>query len=287
VADPPSSASSSPRSSLASKRIVITRAVAQSSELFEKLVQRRAIPISLPLVSFSPPRDYAALDTALGSWREFDWVLFTSANAVQSVVARAAALGTKLGRIDNRPSIATVGPATKEEATKVGLTVDHVAHTHLGVALAEELASQLRGKNIFLPRSDRANPDLPAALKKLSTKLTEVIAYRTLPPSDVDRGRVAKVISAEADAAIFFSPSAVHNLADLIGKQALGELQSRIALAAVGPVTSAALREHGIQRIVMAADATTNAVIDALESYFAGQAGAVATHQPTAGAKHG
>jgi uroporphyrinogen III methyltransferase/synthase len=285
VAD--AAASSSPKSSLASKRIVITRAVAQSSELLEKLAQHRAIPVSLPLVSFSPPREHAALDAALRSWREFDWVLFTSTNAVQSVVARAAALGIKLGRIDNRPSIAAVGPATKEEAAKAGLVVDHVAQTHLGVALAEELASQLRDKSVLLPRSDRANPDLPAALKKLGTKLTEVIAYRTLPPSDADRGRVTKVLSAEADAAIFFSPSAVHNLAELIGKQALAELQSRIALAAVGPVTSAALREYGIQRIVMAVDTTTNAVIDALESYFTGQAGAVATRQPTAGARHG
>jgi len=286
VADPAVSASSSPRSSLAGKCIVITRAVAQSSELFEKLVQRRAIPITLPLVSFSPPQDYAALDAALRSWREFDWLLFTSANAVQSVVARAAALGVTLSRVDNRPSVAAVGPATKEEATKAGLAVDHVAHTHLGVALAEELASPLRDKNVFLPRSDRANPDLPAALKKLGTKLTEVVAYRTLPPSDVDRDRVTRVIGQEADAAIFFSPSAVHNLADLIGKQALTELQKRIAIVAVGPVTSAALREYGIQRIVMAAETTTNSVIDALESYFAAQTAAAATHQPAAGAKH-
>ena len=287
MADPAASVSSSARSSLTSKRIVITRAVAQSSELLEKLAQRRAIPIRLPLVSFSPPQDYAALDTALRNWRAFDWVLFTSANAVQSVVARAAALSITLGRADHRPSIAAVGPATKQEATKANVTVDHVAHTHLGVALANELASKLRNKNVFLPRSDRANPDLPAALKKFGAKLTEVIAYRTLPPSNVCRDRVTRVMQQEADAAVFFSPSAVHNLADLIGKQALNELQSRMAIAAVGPVTSAALREYGIQRIVMAADTTTNAVIDALESHFAAQSASVPTHQPAPGAHRG
>jgi uroporphyrinogen-III synthase len=282
VADPTASAESSGTSPLAGKRVVITRGALQSSELFEKLLERGAVPISLPLVSFSGPQDCAALDAALCRWQKFDWVLFTSANAVQSVVARAAALGASLHQPGQMPRIAAVGPATKDEATKSGLAVDHVAKTHLGVALAQELAPQLRNKSVFLPRSDRANPDLPVALKQLGAKVTEVIAYRTLPPSDVDRDRVTPVIGHGADAAIFFSPSAVHNLAGLVGKQAMADLQNRIAVAAVGPVTSAALQEHGIHRIVAAADTTSAAVIDALESHFA----AAAKH-PLAGAKHG
>jgi uroporphyrinogen III methyltransferase / synthase len=282
VVDP--SASSQAASSLSGKRIVITRAVAQSSDLFAKLLRHGAIPTSLPLVSFSAPQDYASLDAALRRWQEFDWVLFTSANAVQSVVSRSKILGLTLDRAAGRPRVAAVGPATKEEAAKSALRVDHVAKTHLGSALAEELAMQLGNKNVFLPRSDRANPDLPASLKQLGAKLTEVIAYRTLPPGDVDRDRAARVIGAEVDAAVFFSPSAVHNLADLIGKEVLTGLQNRIVIAAAGPVTSAALREYGIQRIVTAADTTTNAVIDALESCFAAT---LTARQPLAGAKHG
>jgi uroporphyrinogen-III synthase len=282
VADP--AASSRFASSLAGKRIVITRAVAQSSDLFAKLLQHGAIPTSLPLVSFSAPQDYASLDAALRGWQEFDWVLFTSANAVQSVVSRSTILGLTLDRSAGRPRVAAVGPATKQEATKSGLRVDHVAKTHLGSALAEELAMQLRNRNVFLPRSDRANPDLPASLKQLGAKLTEVIAYRTLPPSDVDGDRAARVIGVEADAVVFFSPSAVHNLADLIGKDVLTGLQNRIVIAAAGPVTSAALRQYGIERIATAADTTTNAVIDALESCFAA---APTAKPPLAGAKHG
>jgi uroporphyrinogen-III synthase len=282
VAEPALSASSSPQSSLAGKRIVITRAVAQSSELFENLLERGAIPISLPLVSFSAPQDYAPLDAALRRWQEFDWVLFTSANAVQSVYARSAASGVNLRQPGKMPRIAAVGPATREEATKSGLSTDHVAKTHLGVALAQELAPQLRDKSVFLPRSDRANPDLPAALVQLGAKLTEVIAYRTIPPSDVDRDRVTQVMGHGTDAAIFFSPSAVHNLADLLGKQALTQLQDRIAIAAVGPVTSTALREYGVDRIVVAADTTAGAVIAGLESHFA-----AVPRQPLAGAERG
>jgi uroporphyrinogen-III synthase len=286
VADPSAPASSSRRSSLAGKRIVITRAALQSSELFEKLLERRAIPRSLPLVSFSPPENYAPLDAALGRWRKqkFEWVLFTSANAVQSVVSRSAALGFRLAQPGGTPSVATVGPATAEAAAKAEFTVEHVAKTHLGIALAGELAPQLRDKSVFLPRSDRANPDLPAALRGLGAHLTEVVAYRTLPPTDVDRERISGIANGEADSVLFFSPTAVHNFADLMGKQRLSEIQHQLAIAAVGPVTSAALREYGIHRIVVAADTTTDAVIGALEAHFTAIA---AAQQAIAGAKHG
>jgi uroporphyrinogen-III synthase len=284
VADP--AASSQGASSLAGKRIVITRAVAQSSELFEKLRGRQAIPRSLPLVSFSGPEDYVPLDAAISRWhkQEFDWVLFTSANAVQSVVSRSATLSVHLTQVGGLPRLATVGPATAEAAAKAGLFVEYVAKTHLGVALAEELASHLREKCVFLPRSDRANLDLPVALRRLGARLTEVVAYRTLPPTDVDRDRVAAIASGDADSILFFSPTAVHNFAELIGKQALTEFQNKIAVAAVGPVTAAALRDCGIHHIVTAADTTTAAVIEALESHFATKA---APKHPLAGAKHG
>src|SRR6202000_3318791 len=227
--------------------------------------------ISLPLVAFSTPKNFAPLDAALRRWQEFDWVLFTSANAVQSVAQRATTANLGILRRSSRPQIAAVGPATNEAAAKAGLYVTYVAKTHLGLALAEELAQQLRNKTVFLPRSDRANPDLPAALKKLGGTVTEVIAYHTLPPSNVDRARVTEVLDENSDAVLFFSPSAVNDLADLIGRESLAQLQNKIAIAAVGPVTTAALHHHGVTKIITSADTTTDSIISALENHFTNQ----------------
>jgi uroporphyrinogen III methyltransferase / synthase len=271
VADRSSRSADAGASPLFGRRIVITRAVEQSSDLVTKLERRGAIPISLPLVAFSTPENFAPLDAALRRWQEFDWVLFTSANAVQSVAQRATSTNLGILRPSSRPQIAAVGPATNEAAAKAGLHVTYVAKTHLGLALAEELAQQLRNKSVFLPRSDRANPDLPAALKKLGASVTEVIAYHTLPPSSVDRARVTEVLDENSDAALFFSPSAVNNLADLVGRESLAALQNKIAIAAVGPVTSAALRDHAVTNVVTATDTTADAVIAALEDHFAQQ----------------
>jgi uroporphyrinogen III methyltransferase/synthase len=254
---------------LAGKRIVITRAALQSSELFEKLSGSGAIPILLPLVTFAAPEDYAPLDTALLQWSRFDWVMFTSAYAVQAVVSRAERKGRVLTKNAPPPRIAVVGPATKDKAEKAGFRVEHTAQTHLGVVLAEQLRDRVQNKRILLPRSDRANPDLPSALRKFGADVTEVVAYRTLRPSDADQEKLARVARGEADAILFFSPSAVHNFLELSGRKQLNILQDRIAMAAIGPVTAKALRDAGVRRIVLAAEASASAVLQALESRFA------------------
>jgi uroporphyrinogen III methyltransferase / synthase len=257
------------RSPLTGKRVVITRATLQSSELYETLTSRGAVPIMLPLVSFAPPESYVLLDAELAKWKTFDWVIFTSAFAVAAVTTRAAKLGRNLTKGGAPPYVAVVGPATRDQAEKLGFPVEHVAQTHLGVALAEELGSRVRGKRVLLPRSDRANPDLPAALQGLGATVTEVVAYRTLRPSDADQAKVNGVARGEADAILFFSPSAVHHFVELAGRERLKALQHRVAIAAIGPVTARALQEIGVQRVVTPAESTASSVVAALEKSVA------------------
>ena len=273
------------KSPLAGKRVVVTRAIEQTSDLSARLRAHGAIPISLPLVSFAPPASYSPLDAALSQLHSFDWIIFTSANAVHAVASRAAHLGIslhqKFSSSQNRPQITVVGPATKSEAAAAGLPADYVAKTHLGVALAEELGDRLRNKSVFLPRSDRANPDLPAALRKRGAKLTEVIAYRTIPPADTNQSRVNAVIDGEADAILFFSPSAVNNFAALTGRERLATLQNRMAMVAVGPITARALNEIGAHHVTIAADTTTAAVVDALANHFASSGASASATSPS------
>lgn len=255
-------------SSLARRRVVITRAALESSDLNEKLKARGAIPVLLPLIAFAPPQDFAPLDDAILKWKQFDWVIFTSAYAVQAVAVRAARLGRNLGKGGAPPNIAVVGPATRKKAEQAGLVVAHTARTHTGVALADELEDQVESKRVLLPRSDRANPDLPEALRQLGANVVEAIAYRTLRASDADQQAVARVAKGEADAILFFSPSAVHTFIELVGRDRLKTLQNRMVLASIGPVTAKALQEAGVQRIVTPAEASADAVIQALENSF-------------------
>jgi uroporphyrinogen-III synthase len=257
---------------LAGKRIVITRSAAQSEVLARELAARGAIPVMLPLVSFADPEDFAPIDAAIAGIQGFDWIIFTSAQAVRAVAKRSEELKRSLIRSESRPRIACVGPVTADAARQAGLSVEYIAETHTGAALAEELGNRLYGARVFLPRSDRANPDLPPALKCHGAQVTEVIAYRTLRPTAIDERNVRQIAEGAADAVLFFSPSAVQYFAELFAGEQLHALQDKLAITAVGPVTANALREAGVGRSVVAGDTTVGAVVAALEEHFAGTA---------------
>jgi len=191
-------------------------------------------------------------------------------------------LGASLNPAGSKLRIAAVGPVSAEAVRQTGLPVEHVARTHSGVGLANELGGRLRCSSVLLPRSDRANPDLPAALKTHGAQVTEVVAYRTLQPGEVDRQKLSRVSTGEADAVLFFSPSAVQNFAELVGAEHFLGLQNGLAITAVGPVTAEALRKSKVERMVVAADTTSAAVVQALENHFANE---VKSHP--AGAKRG
>jgi uroporphyrinogen III methyltransferase/synthase len=258
-----------PTSSLAGKRIVITRAAAQSEALARELSARGALPVVLPLVSFAEPEDFAPLDRAIAEMQQFDWLILTSAQAVRAIARRATDLRKPLARMDSQLRVACVGPVTAEAARDAKLPVEYVAVTHNGVGLANELRANLQGAQVLLPHSDRANPDLPEALRRYGAHVTEVIAYRTVRPTESDQASLRKVAAGQADAILFFSPSAVQHFAELAGIDRLRQLQDQLAVTAVGPVTAKALREAGVERIVTASETTAASVIDALGKYFA------------------
>lgn len=256
-------------SSLAGKRIVITRAALQCAELVTQLDARKAVALVRPLISFADPEDFGPLDAAIAALEEFDWLIFTSAEAVRAVARRSAKLGCNLEQAWSSLRVATVGPATAEEVKRNKLEVNYVAQTHNGAALAQELGESVQGRKVLFPKSDRAKRDLPEALRRQGAEVIEVIAYRTLRPAESDQLMFDGIASGGADAILFFSPSAVEHFVQTFGSGPFGALQDRLAITAVGPVTAKALREAGAERIVVASDTTAGSVIDALEKHFA------------------
>jgi uroporphyrinogen III methyltransferase/synthase len=250
--------------------VVVTRPALQIEPLANALSDRGAIPIWRPLVEFSDPDNFGPLDAAISKLANFDWLIFTSAEAVRAVARRSCKLGRSLKQGGNDLRVAAVGPATAQAIQKAGMQVSYEAQTHSGVRLASELGERVRGKKVLLPRSDRAKPDLPLALKNHGAEVTEVIAYRTLLPTAIQREELNEFASGKADAILFFSPSAVTHFAEAFGQKQLHNVENKLAIAAVGPVTAKALQEAGVKRVVIASDTTAMAVIEALEKHFAG-----------------
>ena len=252
---------------LEGRRIVVTRAPAQSKELRERLEELGAEVVLLPLVRFLEPENPADLDHAIRSLEEFDWLIFTSANAVTFFLGRCRGLGC--WPTSGRTKIAAVGSATRLALEKEGLQSSLVPEEFSGAELASKLSPVIFGTSVLLPRSDRATEELPSLLRKAGSNLTEVIAYRTAGPETFDRSVIEAIRSGQADAVTFFSPSAFREFQHLMGSGALAKWNSRVAIAAVGPVTAEAVRGAGLPVVIEAEEATTASLVAALERHFA------------------
>ena len=252
---------------LEGKRIVVTRAVEQSRDLVVRLENMGATVLLFPAVSFSEPSDTSELDRAIRSLSEFDWILFTSANAVRFFARRCRKLGVEPSQ-DGNYRCAAVGPATASAVAAEGFSVDHVAQEFLGAALARELSDSLAGKKIILPRSDRARPDLPNALKAVGAEVAEVVAYHTGGVGVIEPGVMRAIREAHVDVVSFFSPSAIENMLGELGEEVLSRVGAKAAIAAVGPVTAAALRNAGLPVAIESPLATAESMAAAIANYF-------------------
>lgn len=258
---------------LRGRKIVVTRAAEQATELVERFERLGAEVVLLPTVALRDPEDWAPLDRELERLTEFDWLIFTSQNAVRYFSRRCRELGLSSSSAQSSgPRVAAVGPATSEAAAREGLRVDYVAKRHSGESLAEELKAAVAGCRVLLPRSDSARGDLPAALRAAGADVVEVIAYRTVEPDELKSEALKRIMHGEADVVTFASPSAFQNFADETGIEELGRMTSHCVIAALGPVTAQAIRETGVPVGIEAKESTSAGLVEAIEKYFTSNA---------------
>jgi uroporphyrinogen III methyltransferase/synthase len=276
-------------SSLWAKRVVNTRSAGQASELDALLRERGVFPLSYPCIDIVPPSDPAGLDRALEDLSEgrFDWLVFTSANAVRAVadaysrrtdrrrrsdslleMTSGALVRPAVGPDGTRILVAAVGPGTAR-AVRLGLALE--VDLEPGVYEAETLAGELlsrRPERVLLPLSEQARDVLPQALKTVGVDVATVAAYRTVTGTGgVDLPRLLR--HGEVDAVMFTSPSTVDNLAVRLEKEK-GEWSDLkgVCIACIGPVTSRATAEKGLPVQVQPEEHTLRGMVEALETFF-------------------
>jgi uroporphyrinogen III methyltransferase/synthase len=248
---------------LAGRRVLVTRSEAQAGELMAALRRAGAEPLAAPMIRVVPLRGTPELNAALAQLGDYDLLLFTSANAVRCF-ADAAAGGKALSAL--RARVVCVGPGTARTVRGIGLPVHLVpAQRFDAEGLLEALrdASPLAGRRVLLPRAAAARDVLPEGLRRAGAVVDIVAVYRT-EPAQADTGALcARLVRGEIDALTFTSPSTVrHFLACL--DEAARTAAHRCVVAALGPVTAAALREAGLSPDVVAERADVAALVVAL-----------------------
>ncbi len=245
--------------SLSGKTVLVAASEDRTERLAEILEARGVRAIPFPTVRIVPPRDPRPLDDAVQRWRSFDWIVFTSSNGVDAVVATAKTLGIDFS--SGPAKIAAVGPATKAAAEAAGLAVRAMPEEYL----TDEIASALGdvcGLSILLPRSALARRSLAEELRGRGASVREVDAYDpTLAEPNLDRLRGAGRI----DFILFTSASAARNLAALLSEEDFRRLKAEAEAACIGPVTAEAVRELGFRIAAVAGEHTVPGLVKALE----------------------
>ncbi len=217
---------------LGGRRIVLTRPEAEARGLADRMAALGAEVIVVPAIqiAFADP---ALLDAALADLARYDWVIFTSRNAVEATFRRA-------GRLAG-PKIAAVGPGTAAALHERGTSVDLVPREATAEALADAIG-ECRGARVLFPRADIARRALPDGLRRRGAVVDEVVAYHTRPDSS-PRPDLRGV-----DAVTFASSSAVRGFLDQ------GPVPPGAVVVCIGPTTARTARERGLEVARVAED---------------------------------
>lgn len=253
------------------KRILVTRAREQAADLAERLEELGAQAIEMAAVRIEPVADTSALDEACAVAGTFDWIVFTSQNAVEHFMRRVLA-GPSDVRSLKGPKLCAIGPATAERLTRYGLKVDAIPHEHRAehtVAAMKE-HGDLAGQKVLFPRSEIARQVVADDLRRAGAQVTEVVAYRTVPETQRDGGPdvYKMLLEHQIDAVTFTSASAVRSFVQAIGEEQAADLLSATTVASIGPVTAEAAQQLGIRSTVVPREFTVPGLVQALVAHF-------------------
>jgi uroporphyrinogen III methyltransferase/synthase len=248
------------RAPLFGKRVLVTRPLARSDAFAQQIWEAGAEPIVAPTVALGPPDDEAAAAAAVARVRDYEWVAFTSRNAVDAFFDLLSASGKDV-RAFGDAKVAAIGPQTALALGQRGLRVDFMPDVHVNEAVAEGLAGRTAaGERILLFRAQEARDVLPARLRDADRIVDVVAGYKTHLVDDPNLGETADA----ADIVTFTSASTVrgfvHNVPDAAA------FLARKTVAAIGPITAAAARSFGIRVDVIAEEFTVEGLVRALEA---------------------
>jgi uroporphyrinogen-III synthase len=242
-------------------RVAVTRPQDGADALSEELLRQGAEVLPIPLIAIVPVPDDSALRRAAAEVAGYDWVVFTSANAVRYLADAIAAAGDPGGTAGPPTRVAAVGPGTARVVAEIlGWRVDATPGDHVGDALpaAMQAIGSLSGARVLWPRALGAREVVPRLLREAGAVLDAPAAYRTVELPDNARSLVAMLERGEVDAVTLTSPSAVRCLA------AAHPPSATAVFAVIGPVTAAAARRCGLPVHVTPDTHTIPALVEAL-----------------------
>lgn len=248
---------------------MVTRSKAQARELVDRLRDLGAEVLGFPTIEIADPTSWEEADTAIRNLGLYDWLVFSSANAVECFFARLAVHDLDARSLSGT-SVAAVGPATAGRACEHGVTPDWVPAEHTGEGLLAGFVERGvgSGRRVLVPRAEEGRDVLPDGLRERGVRVDVVPVYRTVAGAG-DPETLERMLSGDADVLTFTSPSTLKNFLRLVGEEEGRAVLERVVVASIGPVTTRAAERLGVRVDVEPSPHTAPALADALAARYA------------------
>jgi uroporphyrinogen III methyltransferase/synthase len=234
------------------KRILITRTQHQADSLAMLLTEAGAEPVVFPLISMNL---LPVPDNLVSRLQQADWIIFTSANGITSLVQDLQKIGCDL-RAMGMAKIAAVGQGTAQSLKNFNLQVDFTPKQSDAASLALEFPDPERKIAIISPL--KQNDSLQSILHERGAKIDVIPVYETVPAHHLGLPDLASI-----DIVTFTSPSTVYAFCNL----AAGNI-GKVVIACMGSSTAMAARDAGLNVDIQVSDNTMPAFVEALEQYY-------------------
>jgi uroporphyrinogen III methyltransferase/synthase len=235
------------------RRIVVTRAREQASELRARLESLGAEVIELPSIALEP------IEFQLPDPRDYAWVVFTSANGVDAFFERGLRARGLDARALGSVRVAAIGPGTARALDRHGIRPDLVPERFVAESLLESFPTGTG--RVLIARAETARDVLPEGLTERGYDVEVLAVYRAVPVAP-DADDVERVRAGDVDALTFTSSSTVTNFCAAVP----GLPEPQPLVVSIGPVTSATARERGLRVDAEADPHTIDGLVDALLS---------------------
>jgi uroporphyrinogen III methyltransferase/synthase len=253
---------------LLGKRIVVTRARQQASQLTEQLSLLGADCVECPTIKIIPPQTWERLDQAICELDRYDWLVFTSVNGVIFFFERLRAANLDARALGGLQT-AAIGPATAQKMQSYGLNSDITPANYRAEAVVDAFKKEaMQDKRVLLPRAKNARPILPVELDKMGAEVDEIITYEAVQDDNNKHLLLQQLEEKAIDMVTFTSSSTAQNFKALLPPKHLDALMKNVCVASIGPITSETALSLGFTVDVAAEEYTIPGLCEAIVRHY-------------------
>ncbi|HOJ29436.1 MAG TPA: uroporphyrinogen-III C-methyltransferase [Spirochaetota bacterium] len=241
------------------KKVVVTRTREQASVLSRRLYELGADVVEFPTIAITKLPELSPLHNALNRLHDYDWIVFTSQNAVSIFFEELFALGLDARSL--RCKVAAIGPATRDALRAYAVVADLMPQEYVAESLVDAFKGvDIEGKKILVPCSVKARAALTQGLQQAGAQVERVHIYDATRP-EVTPAMLQQVQN--ADIITFTSSSTVRNFVELAGT-------TTATVACIGPITADECIKQGLSPHIIAKEYTIEGLVQAILEYFTG-----------------